>query len=194
MQVRGGREEDLPAVAAIYTHYVLNTTITFNTSVRTPAQWRDRYRSTIATGRYDLLVAERDGAVVGYVETQPFRPKPAYDPSVEVTVYVAPDVPGSGVGTLLYETLFQRLDGRDLHRVYAVIALPNPRSEAFHRKLGFAHRGTLTEAGRKFGRYLDVAFYERALPVGRAIDAAGRRGRAARPADRGAPAAGRSEP
>ena len=161
--VRDATAADLPAVAAIYTHYVLRTAMTFNTEVRTPAEWTERFHRNVEAGRYDLLVAERDGSVVGYVETQPFRPKPAYDPSLETSIYVAPDAGGGGVGGALYGALFARLRDTDFHRAYSVIALPNDRSVAFHERWGFVHRGTLTEAGRKFGRYLDVAFYERAL-------------------------------
>ncbi len=161
--VRDGTESDLPAVAAIYTHYVVNTTITFNTQVRTPAEWIERFRTHIAEGPYDLLVAEHDDAVVGYVETGPFRPKPAYDPTVEVSIYVAPNVTTGGVGTALMTALLERLATRDFHRAISVIALPNERSVGFHERFGFVHRGTLTEVGHKFGRYLDVAFYERAL-------------------------------
>jgi phosphinothricin acetyltransferase len=161
--VREGTEADLPAVAAIYTHYVVKTTITFNTEVRTPAAWVERYRTQVGDGPYHLLVAEHDGVVAGYIETGPFRPKPAYDPTVEVSVYVAPNVTTGGVGSALMTELLTRLDSTDFHRAVSVIALPNDRSVGFHERFGFVHRGTLSEVGRKFGRYLDVAFYERAL-------------------------------
>jgi phosphinothricin acetyltransferase len=161
--VRDATVDDLPAVAAIYTHYVLRTTITFNTQVRTPREWTERFQTQVLDGPYHLLVAERDGVVTGYVETQAFRPKPAYDRSIELSVYVAPDAQGAGAGGALFEELFRRLDGGPYHRAYSVIALPNDSSVRFHERWGFGHRGTLTEAGHKFGRYLDVAFYERAL-------------------------------
>ena len=137
--------------------------MTFNTHVRTPAEWRSRHRELVVDGDHELLVAERDGAIVGFAETTPFRPKPAYDTSVEVTVYVAPDVQRAGVGTALYEELFDRLVARDRHRAIAVVALPNDTSVRFHERFGFVHRGTLTEAGRKFGRFHDVALYEKDL-------------------------------
>ncbi len=163
-RVRDATIADLPAVAAIYTHYVLRTTITFNTEVRTPREWQERYERNVGAGPHHLLVAEVEGAVSGFVETQPFRPKPAYDRSVELSVYVAPDATGAGVGGALYAALLARLEEDEaFHRAYAVIALPNSGSEAFHRRHGFDLRGTLTEAGHKFGRYLDVAYYERAL-------------------------------
>jgi phosphinothricin acetyltransferase len=161
--VRDAARDDLPAVAAIYTHYVLNTTITFNTQVRTPREWVERFDLDVAAGPYDLLVATLHGEVAGYIETQAFRPKPAYARSVEVSVYVAPDATGAGVGGALFRTMLGRLEASDFHRAYSVIALPNDGSVAVHERFGFVHRGTLTEAGHKFGRYLDVAFYERAL-------------------------------
>lgn len=161
--VRDATTADLPAVAAIYTHYVLNTTTTFNTQVRTPREWTDRFEGEVRHGPYHLLVAEVDRMVVGYVETQRFRPKPAYDRSLELSIYVAPDTQSRGTGGALLGELLRRLDGTAFHRLYSIIALPNDTSVRFHERWGFAHRGTLTEAGHKFGRYLDVAFYERPL-------------------------------
>jgi phosphinothricin acetyltransferase len=164
LAVRDATTADLPAVAAIYTHYVLRTTLTFGTQVRTPREWMERFESDIASGRHLLLVAELNGEVAGYVETNRFRPKPSYDRSVELSIYVAPDATGSGVGGALYGALLARLEADErFHRAYAIIALPNDTSVAFHERWGFVHRGTLSEAGFKFGRYLDVAYYERAL-------------------------------
>jgi phosphinothricin acetyltransferase len=162
--VRDATDGDLPVIAAIYTHYTLRTTTTFNIEVRTPREWRERYDEHIVNGPYTLLVAEHEGAVVGYVETQRFRPKPAYDRSVEISIYVAPDQQGKGVGNALFTRLFERLDGGErFHRAFSIIALPNEGSIALHERFGFVYRGTLTEAGFKFGQYLDVAYYERSL-------------------------------
>lgn len=162
--VRDATADDVPAVAAIYTHYTLRTTTTFNIEVRTPREWRDRFEQNIVAGPYQLLVATEGGAVVGYVETQQFRPKPAYRRSLEISVYVAPDLQARGVGNALFAALFERLAHDDrFHRGFSIIALPNEASIALHERHGFVHRGTLSEAGFKFDRYLDVAYYERAL-------------------------------
>jgi len=162
--VRAATAEDLPAVAAIYTHYTLRTTTTVNTEVRTPREWRERFEGNVEGGRHHLLVAEVAGTIAGYVETQRFRPKPAYDRSVELSVYVAPDRTGHGIGGALYQELFARLrDDETMHRAFAIIALPNDASVAFHERQGFTYRGTLSEAGYKFGAYLDIAYYERSL-------------------------------
>ncbi|PGH49904.1 GNAT family N-acetyltransferase [Streptomyces sp. Ru87] len=99
--------------------------------------------------------------ILGYATSSPFRPKPAYGTSVETTVYCAPDALGRGVGSLLYTRLFEELAGEDLRRAYAGIALPNAASVRLHERFGFGPVGTFHEAGRKFGRYWDVAWFER---------------------------------
>jgi phosphinothricin acetyltransferase len=162
--VRDATIDDLPVIAAIYTHYTLRTTTTFNIEVRTPREWLDRFQTQVVAGPYDLLVAVDRDVVVGFVETQRFRPKAAYDRSLEISVYVSPDALSRGVGAAMFETLFARIDGGErFHRAYSIIALPNDASIALHERFGFTYRGTLTEAGYKFGQYLDVAYYERPL-------------------------------
>ena len=164
LTVRDATVEDLPAIAAIYTHYTLRTTTTFNIEVRTPREWRDLFEADIVSGPYTLLVAVEDDVILGFVSTQRFRPKPAYARSVEISVYISPDAVSRGVGSALFEALFARIEGDErFHRAFSIIALPNESSIALHERFGFVHRGTLTEAGYKFGQYLDVAYYERAL-------------------------------
>jgi phosphinothricin acetyltransferase len=82
---------------------------------------------------------------------------------VEVTVYLAPHAGGRGIGTLLYTALFEALAEEDVHRAYAGVAQPNEASTRLHERFGFRHVGTYREVGRKFGRYWDVAWYEKDL-------------------------------
>lgn len=165
VQVRPGAEADLEALTDIYNHYVRETAITFDTAVFLPEERRPWLLSHPEDGPHRLLVAqERDsGMILGYVTSSPFRVKPAYATSVEVSVYCAPGAAGRGVGTLLYKALFEALEGEDLHRAYAGIAQPNEASGRLHERFGFRHVGTYREVGRKFGRYWDVAWYERPL-------------------------------
>ncbi|CAM5301397.1 N-acetyltransferase OS=Streptomyces tendae OX=1932 GN=GUR47_27290 PE=4 SV=1 [Streptomyces tendae] len=100
---------------------------------------------------------------MGYATSSPYRAKPAYATSVETTVYVAPGAGGRGIGSLLYASLFDALAGEDLHRAYAAVAQPNEASARLHARFGFRHVGTYREVGRKFGRYWDVAWYEKPL-------------------------------
>jgi phosphinothricin acetyltransferase len=165
VQVRPGVEDDLPALTALYNHYVRETAITFDTAIFTPEERRPWLLSHPEDGPYRLMVAadRNTGRILGYVTSSPFRPKPAYTTSVETTVYVAPDAGRRGIGTLLYGALFAALSGEDLHRAYAGIAQPNEASARLHERLGFRHVGTYREVGRKFGRYWDVAWYEKEL-------------------------------
>jgi 2-haloacid dehalogenase len=162
--VRPATVDDLEAITEIYNHYILNSAATFDVEAITAEQrhgWFDHYADT---GPYRLLVATREGSVVGYATSSRFRPRPAYDPSVEVTVYLAPDMGGRGIGSLLYQQLFADLRTEDLHRAYAAIAQPNPASVALHRRFAFREVGTLRQVGRKHGQWWDVLWMERALP------------------------------
>ncbi|MEW2247038.1 N-acetyltransferase family protein [Streptomyces sp. NPDC006975] len=165
VQVRPGVEADLEALTDLYNHYVRETPITFDTAVFTPEERRSWLLSHPEDGPYRLKVAADADTqeILGYATSSPYRAKPAYSTSVETTVYVAPGAGGRGVGTLLYEALFAALAGEDLHRAYAGIAQPNEPSVRLHERFGFRHVGTYREVGRKFGRWWDVAWYEKEL-------------------------------
>lgn len=164
VQVRPGVEGDLDALTDIYNHYVRETPITFDTAVFTSEE-RLWLLSHPEDGPHRLMVATDTDTqeILGYATSSPYRAKPAYDTSVEVTVYVAPHAGRRGIGTLLYKALFEALADEDLHRAYAGIAQPNEASTRLHERFGFRHVGTYREVGRKFGRYWDVAWYERGL-------------------------------
>ncbi|WP_330317591.1 GNAT family N-acetyltransferase [Streptomyces platensis] len=191
VQVRAGAEADLPALTDLYNHYIRETSITFDLEPFTPDQRRPWLLSHPQDGPHRLLVAQEAtermknphngpahgpstgaappepghpaGALLGYATSSAFRPKAAYAPSVEVTVYCAPHAAGRGIGTLLYKALFEALADEDVHRAYAGITQPNEASTRLHTRFGFRHIGTYTEVGRKFDRYWDVAWYQKDL-------------------------------
>ncbi|MGW0825182.1 N-acetyltransferase family protein [Streptomyces sp. NPDC002845] len=165
VQVRPGVESDLNALTAIYNHYVRETPITFDTAVFTPEERRPWLLSHPEDGPHRLKVAvDTDSQrILGYATSSPFRPKPSYSTSVEISAYLAPGEGGRGIGTLLYKALFESLAEEDLHRAYAGVALPNEASVRLHERFGFQYVGTYREVGRKFGRYWDVAWYEKDL-------------------------------
>ena len=161
--VREGREEDLPAINDIYNHYVLQSHATFDIepiSMKQRLEWFGHYGSS---GRHRLLVTEIDGDLVGYASSSRVRPKPAYSTSIETSVYIAPNWIGQGIGSTLYRALFKSLEGEDIHRAYAGIALPNPASVQLHERFGFERVAYFTEQGRKFDKYWDVAWFEKPL-------------------------------
>lgn len=172
--IRPGAEDDLAPLTDIYNHYVRETPVTFDTAAFTPEERRPWFDSHPQDGPYRLLVAQEQasGTILGYVTSSPFRPKPAYASTVETTIYLAPDAVGRGIGTLLYTRLFEALAGENLHRAVAGATQPNPASVRLHKRLGFQYVGTYREVGWKFGRYHDVAWFEKALdqPLDRAPD------------------------
>lgn len=161
--VRPAAEEDLGKVNDIYNRYVVETHFTFDFDPMTMEERREWFAQHGTTGRYRVVVGVSDGSVVGYAATSRFRSKPGYETSVETSIYVTPDNVGRGIGTRLYEELFKRLRGEDLHRAYAGIALPNQASIALHERFGFKRVAHFTEQGRKFDRYWDVGWYEKPL-------------------------------
>ena len=161
--VRPAASEDLGSLNDVYNEYVVQSHATFDVEPTT-TDWRQEWFAHHGyTGRYRVMVAVADGRVIGYASSSRFRPKPAYETSIEVSVYVAGEAVGRGVGSQLYKSLFAALRGEDVHRAYAGIALPNPASVALHERFGFKKVAHFTEQGRKFGRYWDVAWYEKAL-------------------------------
>ena len=163
VHVRPASEDDLPAINDIYNHYVRETHVTFDlepVSLETRHGWFTHYSED---GPHRVFVAVEEQRVVGFATSSEFKSRPGYSTSVETSVYVVPDAVGKGIGGRLYEKVFHALEGEDLHRAYAGIALPNPASVALHEKFGFKRIGVFTEPGRKFGRYWDVAWFEKAL-------------------------------
>jgi phosphinothricin acetyltransferase len=163
VNVRPATEQDLGQLNDIYNRYVVETHFTFDIEPMTIEARREWFAHYDSTGRHRVLVGVSDAKVVGYACSSRWRPKPAYETSVETSIYLAPDAVGRGIGTKLYEELFKQLQREDLHRAYAGIALPNQASIALHERVGFKRVAHFTEQGRKFDRYWDVGWYEKPL-------------------------------
>jgi len=158
--VRPAAADDLPAVNAIYNSFVVDRHTSFDIEPLTLQERRAWFDRHSAAGPHTILVATADGAAIGFAASSRFRPKPAYDTSVETTVVVTELAWGHGVGRLLLTALVARLHTQDLHRAYALIALPNDPSVALHVSLGYRRVGTLDEVGYKRDRYWSVALME----------------------------------
>lgn len=164
MSVRNARSSDAEDINRVFNHFVEHSAATFETeqwSLERRDRWMEQFLNP--SNGYLLLVAEAEGAVVGYACNQELRPKPAYRTSTETTVYVDPGCGVRGNGTALYQALFDRIDRKIFHRAYAGIVIPNPASLALHRRFGFQLVGTFNEVGYKFKRYHSVAWYEKEL-------------------------------
>lgn len=153
--------EDAPAICAIYNHYVANTTVTFEeepVAVDAMAQ-----RVAEITARLPWLVAHAGGRLLGYAYATPWRARSAYRFSVETTVYLDPTQTGRGVGRELYAALLDDLKARGLRTAIGGITQPNAASVALHERMGFRQVAQFREVGFKFGRWLDVGYWQRTL-------------------------------
>ncbi|MCC7485779.1 MAG: N-acetyltransferase [Burkholderiales bacterium] len=156
--IRAAIEADAPGICAIYKGYVLDTTVTFENATVGAAEMAGRVREV--TAGYPWLVACSERGILGYAYATRWRSRGAYDRTVESTIYLRADAIGSGTALPLYGALLAALRERSFHAVVGCIALPNPASVAFHEKCGFRKVAHFAEVGRKFGRWVDVGFWE----------------------------------
>lgn len=162
--VRDAVSADLPAMAAIYDEQVRTSLATFDTEPRGAAYLGEKL-AAVGDGNIVLVACTAEGELLGYAFSGPFRPRPAYAGSKEVSVYLAESARGRGLARPLYAALLARLDAAPgVHTQVAVIALPNDASVALHVACGFERVGILREVGHKFGRYVDTAWYQRMSP------------------------------
>ena len=156
--IRSATAADAPALCAIYNHFILQSTVTFEEVAVTPQEMAQRIDAS--AGMLPFLVGEIDGVLAGYAYAAPWKSRSAYRHTVESSVYVEPGFTGIGLGSRLYQALLQDLRGRGVHAVLAGIALPNNASVGLHEAFGFAQVGQMREVGRKFDQWLDVGYWQ----------------------------------
>ena len=161
--VRPGERRDLDAISAVHGHYARETPVTFDLRPYTPDEREEWFGHYATEGRHRLFVAELDGEVLGYTSSSRYRPKAAYETTVETSIMLRPGATGRGTGSALYRALFDALAGEDVHLACAGITMPNEASEALHLAFGYRRVGTFTGQGRKLGAYWDVAWFEKPL-------------------------------
>jgi phosphinothricin acetyltransferase len=161
LTLREATEDDVPAILDIYNDAILNTVATFDTESQTLEEKLAWFRET--THPYVVLVAERDGEVVGWASLRRFRQKEAYRYTAENSVYVREDCHREGVGTALMRRLVEVGAANGFHAIIAGIAGDNPASVRLHERLGFEAVGTEREVGYKFERWVDVTWMQKLL-------------------------------
>ncbi len=149
---------DATAICDIYNHYVRETVVTFEETPVTHGEMAQRISDV--TSRLPWLVWQEAGAILGYAYATPWKSRAAYRHSVESSIYLAPQATGRGIGPSLYKALVAELRQKDVHCVIGGAALPNPASVSLHQKLGFTKVAEFKQVGFKFGRWLDVAYWE----------------------------------
>jgi L-amino acid N-acyltransferase YncA len=150
---------DTEAIARIYNYYIQNTVITFEEEPVTARTMATRL-AAIDKARLPWLVADLEGAIVGYAYASPWKVRSAYRYSVETTIYLEQGQEGRGIGGRLYSELLAHLRTRGIHVAIGGAALPNPASVALHEKLGFERVATFRQVGFKHGRWVDVAYWQ----------------------------------
>ena len=171
--IRLATPDDASGVQAIYAPIVRETAISFELEPPTVAEMQQRIVKSLE--HWPWLVCERRGDILGYVYASQHRTRPAYQWSVDVSVYVHPNARHSGVGQALYRSLFALLTLQGFYNAYAGITLPNPASVGLHESLEFQSVGVYRAVGYKLGAWHDVGWWqltlrELAMPLEPPID------------------------
>ena len=159
--IRIAKEADIEEILAIYAPYVRETAITFEYTVPTLEEFRERIRKTLT--KYPYLVAVQEAEILGYAYASEFKNRAAYDWAVQTTIYVKQDSRKSGVGKKLYQALEEVLKRQNICNLYACIAYPNPGSIGFHEHLGYQTIGHFSKCGYKFETWYDMIWMEKMI-------------------------------
>ena len=161
--IRNVTDADIGAITAIYRHYVITHTATFETEPPDETEMFGRMQRIVQAG-LPYLVADIGGQVAGYCYAGPYRVRAAYRYTIEDSVYIAPASTGRGIGSELLQRLLTIATERGYREVVAIIGdSANVPSIRLHSKAGFAPTGTLRNVGRKFDRWLDTVLMQKSL-------------------------------
>jgi L-amino acid N-acyltransferase YncA len=161
-QLRQFEWADVPAITAIYKHYVENTAITFDTEVPGEEAIAEKYAGLRKLG-HPLIIAELDGQPVGYAYASFYRPRAAYRFTCEDSIYLHPDAKGRGIGKALLTELLLQSRAFGFKQMIAVITADTANSIVIHEKFGFRHVGRYEAVGYKFDRWHDIVHLQLGL-------------------------------
>lgn len=158
--IRNATPADAAALARIYNRYVLETTITFEETAVPDGEMASRIAEVQAAGLPWLVAVDDAGTVLGHAYASKWKGRCAYRFALETTVYLDASAHRQGIGRQLYERLLTLLRDAGMHVAIGGIAQPNEASIALHEKLGFRKVGQFEEVGFKFGRWVDVGYWQ----------------------------------
>ena len=161
LTTRPAKIEDLDTITEIYNDAILNTVATFDTEPKTLEEQKVWFASHVP--KYPVLVVEQDGLVVGWASLSKWSEKRAYSETTEGSLYVKKEYRGQGIGKRLLESIVQEGKKAGFHSVMARIAEGGETSVHLCESVGFEHVGVMKEAGRKFGKLLDVYLMQKIL-------------------------------
>jgi phosphinothricin acetyltransferase len=159
MNIRNAELSDALQITHIYNHYIRTSHATFELEPIDSREMERRLTDVIGAG-YPFLIAELAGDIIGYTYGRAFRPRAAYRHSIEISVYVKQGFERLAIATELYEKLFSDIRNADYHAIIAGISLPNDASVSLHEKFGLTKVAQFAEVGYKFGRWIDVGYWQ----------------------------------
>lgn len=154
------RDEHAADILAILNHTIVNSTALYDYHPRSPEMMEAWFSAKQEAGFPVVGVVDAAGVLAGFATWGTFRMFPAYQYTVEHSVYIKPGYHGQGLGTLLLQELIRRAALARLHVLVGCVDTANEASVRLHQRLGFTHAGRLKEVGYKFGRWLDTDFYQ----------------------------------
>lgn len=161
MNIRLAHKSDVASLVALYAPYVENTAITFEYQIPSAEEFTDRIEKTLK--KYPYLVAEENGEIFGYAYASTYYGQEAYNWAVELSVYVADENRGRGIGKQLYDKLEEILEQQGFVHFLACIALPNDASISFHKKRGYQQVEHFPKIGYKFDCWHDTVWLQKSL-------------------------------
>lgn len=156
--IRQVTTNDAKEITEIYNYYIKHTIITFEETPVTEEEIKERI--AIVSSNLPWIVYEENNRIIGYAYASEWKSRCAYKHSLESTVYLQKGLFGKGIGTLLYTELIKQIGQTNCHALIGGIALPNDASIALHEKLGFEKVAQFKEVGYKFGKWIDVGYWE----------------------------------
>lgn len=162
MHIRFATPEDAAALLSIYRPYVERSAATFEIETPTAQEFAARIRAVQADG-FAYLAAEEDGRALGYCYASPFARRAAYRPSVDLSLYLAPECHRRHAGLALYTCALRLLSAQGYESAFGVVTASNAPSRALHERMGFRLVGTLEKVGYKLDAWHDVCYYELSL-------------------------------
>lgn len=159
--IRTAQISDAEQIAEIYNHYIEHTIVTFEEELIDGNEMKSRMEKVME--KYPWLVLEDMGEIQGYAYASTWKERKSYQFTVETTVYLSPNATQKGIGTQLYKALFEELKGGAYHVAIGGISLPNMGSVKLHENFGFEKVAHYNEVGKKFGKWIDVGFWQKSL-------------------------------
>ena len=168
LKIRDVKLEDAARLVEIYSHYVLNTAVSFEYAVPTVEEFENRI--TNITKKYPYLVCEKDGKIIGYVYASAYSSREAYNWTADTSIYVDKDCRRSGAGSLLYKELEKRCKAIGIVNLLAGVAYIDQEDEylthdspKFHLNQGYSEVAFMKSVGKKFDRWYNLKWYQKKI-------------------------------